>query len=187
MPQPFTTGPCLIYTSTLNTSSGLAYEYLGTSERGATVILGEAWEPVVSDPSGPQVPFDVQYMGQVCYIEIEAMIRWNNPVLQRIDARRLGDTPGTIAANSIGSLMVLEGFTYSLCLVSPYASKAAYTGLEPAWVFPCTWLFGPSRRVLSTRALRPSLIFQAIPQFNFSTGSGVLYTNILPSGLQAPT
>lgn len=173
----------------VNTGASKAYEYLGMCESDTMMDLSGSYEGIGLDGAA-RGDYDRQLVNAVAGISGD-LSYWNEPVLDKLKTL-LNDpannaTPGTFANGTFGTLLRTEGKYFSLCIVSIFGGKQAYVaaGMHPCWVFPLVFPT-PFRRNLSMRATRERIGFEAIVQSN-GLGGGVLYSNVLPSGLPTPS
>lgn len=169
----YVTGPCDIFVGSL---AGPAV-FVGHAERTPSVQIKPSFSPVYCDLFGQRVPADFLYDGEEAMISAD-VTRFNEStyafMAQRPDATIAGARRGSNIPGDIGTLMVAEGYAYSLFLRFPYAAKPAFStgsgGAMPAgYRFLAAFLEGPddlgplgttNRRIrLNWRAARvPSVV-----------------------------
>lgn len=187
MSQGYVSGPCFVFVG-IGTSGALTF--LGLSERGVEVQLAASYEDVICDASGPRVPLDSQYMGEQAFISM-TLNKYNELVLQACAARTgpNGDAEdvnvaGEITDNLLGSLMIAEGFAYSLFLYAPYGTKSFQSAtIVKGYTFGAAWLHDQFTVPMSVVLKAPRVVFRAIPVWNTIDLNALLYTNALPSPL----
>jgi hypothetical protein len=173
MAIPFVTGPCGAFVRLSSTPV-----FLGHCERSPSVQIRPYYSPVFSDFAGQRVPLDEIYDGEDAVISLD-LTRYNEAVYTAMAARPSGMSPlgpnaprGANAPGDIGSLMLLEGYTFDLWLTFPYAAKAVFSsgatgGPMPAgYHMPACYLEGPDDLgPLGTTARRLRLNFHALRTF----------------------
>lgn len=189
MSQNYVSGPCFVFVGT-GTSGALTF--LGLSERGVDVQLAASYEDVICDASGPRVPVDAQFMGEQAFISM-TLNRYNELVLQACAARTGPNggsgnpdpnVAGEITQNLLGSLMIAEGFAYSLFLYAPYGTKSFQSAtIVKGYTFGAAWLHDQFTVPMSVVVKQPRVVFRAIPVWNTVDLTALLYTNALPSPL----
>ena len=174
-------GPCQIF---VGVGESQALTWLGYTEDAVQLTLASSFEDVHADFGGPRVPVDVQWMGEQAFISM-TLIKYHETVLQQCVARLPAGTPGAAASNTVGSLMQTEGIAYPIFIYSTYSTKTVYTApaMVPCYLFGAGWLHDNFDVPLGVTTKKPRCIFRAIPVWNTSTLSNVLYTNTLPSPL----
>lgn len=156
---------------------GTTVLYLGTAQRPPKHRIRRGFVPVYNDISGTQVPFDLLYSSQEAFTIFD-LNRFNRSVLNRIQSmpNTLGAS-GINTAADIGTLMLTEGFAFTLIIAYPFATShpaMAAAGLPRGIVFPGTVLEGPDDIDDGTTAEKINLIFHSIPMYVPSTGAFVL-------------
>lgn len=157
--------------------SGTAYamEYLGLGDdQGCRIVLNGRFEDVLTDLSGPMVPFDVQWFAEDIFVSV-TLTKVEATVLAKLQARIFEQTGGSIASADVGTLMRLEGKSMPLMIQFPYETKSVFTGqMIAGFRFPIAWPADAIERHASTRVERVRVTFRAIPDWN-TDGSGLLY------------
>ncbi|HEV3447855.1 MAG TPA: hypothetical protein VG099_24675 [Gemmataceae bacterium] len=165
MAQPSVTGPIYIYVS--SNGQPTTPLYLGVFETGPFLDVTPSFTPVNSDVAAAK-PHDWIYGGKdgAC---IGDMTVFNWPQLEAIMSRPLNATAGAgllpvgfgyDPPGARGSLMVTEGFNWTLWTQFPYFAKAAWGGWMPGgFRWPGTFLMGPDRFQLGTRPNKIGLAF----------------------------
>lgn len=166
MAQPWVTGPGHMY---VGISGGNAPVYLGVCKTTPRINFTPRFSQVMSDTAGDQIPHDWIYSGKDANLFGDLTV-WNWTTLLGVMARPnpvitgfvTGLPPGfgTDSANltgvgqgSRGTLMVTEGWSYTLWVQFPYASKSAFGGFMPAgFRFPTSFLIGPDDFDMGTKA-----------------------------------
>lgn len=161
-----------------------AYSYIGMCESDTMLDLSPVYQGIGLDGAcGGE--FDRQLWNVTATVSGD-LSYWNEPVVDTIKSF-LGSTddgtPGAWADGSFGTLLRTEEKQFSLCIVSMFANKTAFSGagMHAAWTFPFVFPL-PLRRNLSSRATRERIAFEAITVMN-GLGGGTLYTNSAPEGL----
>ena len=170
--QLYVPGPSYL---AVGTGANFAPEFLGVGdEQGARVVLNGRYEDVLTDLSGPAVPFDVQYFAEDCFVSI-TLTRVQASVLTKVQARMQSRTGGTIQSADVGTLMRLEQFSMPLWVKMPYVAKAAFSDTMIAgFHFHCAYPVDALERHVSTRVERPRVTFRCIPDWA-TDGSALLY------------
>jgi hypothetical protein len=180
MSQFYNTGPAELFAGV---DSGSSLTFLGWSQSGFELRFMGSFRDVIADFSGPEVPADVQYMGELCYIT-GTLSKYNEAVLQAVMARAVGvgTLPGQIIANELGSLMVAQELAYPIVINAPYAGLAFQSATAiPGWQFFACYLDAEASRNVSVIVQQPRVTFRAIPIWNSSALTSQLYTNTIPS------
>ena len=125
--QIYTNGPCKIW---VGTGASFAYEHLGYTEDALNLVLASSWSDVRADYGGPSVPVDVQWMGEQAYASM-TLVDYDETVLQSVVSRIPNMTPGTVATNRLGSLMLEEGLAFPLLIAGAYAGKSVFSTIAP--------------------------------------------------------
>jgi hypothetical protein len=178
----YVTGPALIY---VGTGTSGAYNFLGFSEQEFPIVLSGEWDEVMADLSGPRLPLDIQFMGEQAYMSF-TLTKYSQAVLNGIRTRIPNGTIGQIATNQLGSLMISEGLAFKTCIVQPYQSKTAFSDLPPCYEFLASWMSDQHEVPISVRAHRPRVTIRAIPVWNTSNLTYVLYDTPALAGLSLP-
>jgi hypothetical protein len=141
--------------------------FLGTCENGVTIRAIPEYENVMNDFGGTRKPFDRIYEGEDA-LSVGILTRWNEPVYRALESiPNFGGVPGVNQPGDIGTMMITEGYAYTVWLEFLFSSgRAGYT--KAAWVaggfpagyrFPFSWLEGPKERETGTRAGKIHLTF----------------------------
>jgi hypothetical protein len=179
MANPYVTGPVHVWIRFYGSSA----LYLGTGRNAPRFRIRRAWEGIMNDITGTQIPFDMLYEGQEAFTTVE-LTRWNEGTYQLLasmpDPSKFPLTgPLFDVAGDIGTLMVTENKAFQLGLVFPYASKPTFL-LSPGGSMPAgyhffnTWLESPDEFTVGTGENSKGLLFHSIKGFNPSTGAGNL-------------
>lgn len=166
---PYVTGPAHIYCSAgagiqqnalsgLNVPSGGTPLYLGTCIEAPKVRFTPKWSPLMNDLAGDQEPYDESYQGQSADIFGDLTV-WNWSVLHLMKARPDSSAfEGVDPALAIGTLMITEGFCYTVWIDYPYyrqkaafASAATKTESPAGYRFRAAWLYGPDEENPGTK------------------------------------
>jgi hypothetical protein len=188
MAQLYSTGPVLIYALFPGDTAPV---FVGTGRAAPGIEIRPAFEDVHNDLGGSRVPIDRIRESQDGLVTAE-MNRYSESFLQRMADRSLSTpgVPGIDTSGEIGSLLLLEGQTFVLWTVFPYAGKGFFTananpnfGNMPAgyrWL--AAYLLGPDRyRIGSATAKSLGCIWHCLRLFdptipgNFNTGTFSCY------------
>ena len=127
MAQSYTTGACGIF---LGVGSGNGALFLGHCEAGVHINTIYAYDPVMNDLTGTQLPYDEQIMGEEAYISgIGPFTRWNEITVFTMEQRMTGSNPltrGTEGFGNRGSFVSSEGLAFQVWLVFPYSVKTFF-------------------------------------------------------------
>lgn len=189
--QFFVSGPCYLW---VGLGSNQAYLFLGFSEQGLTVELGQQTEDVNVDYAGT-MPGTVSLLGESIRVT-GTYTRFTDSVMQQILSwKGPNGTAGFGQNNILGSLMYEEGLSYPLLIFSPYSFKNQYNGtMVPGFNIPNAIYGDTSRRTLSIRRTAPEVDFRGLPifgtqqnnEFQANTApfnSYLLYNNMMPNPL----
>ena len=149
-----------------------AYSNLGITVDGVGIGNEAAFEDVLSDDSGPQVPADVQYFGEQARLRLE-LIRWDETTLRKVESRiwataALAKTVGAVRAVDIGTLIKAGHHTAGVKIAS-----SARTGLtaEDPYTYGTCYAENVIDFKVGTRVTRKIITLRAIP-----SDAGVLFT-----------
>lgn len=157
-------GPAEIWT-------GTGMSFLGRSESGVTFDVHRAFTPVMSDLTGPEVPFDEQWMGAWATISFSVTI-FDWAVLAALKANVTLD-PFDVAAADIGTPMLANGDYFRLLLYWPNGGSGLYTSMPSARNFPSTYLINDPEPIGVRNQVYP-MVFKALKITSKVDGSGVL-------------
>ena len=142
---------------------------------------------------GGSKPVDYSWQGEEATISIVTTV-FDYGIVQACMNRpnELG-TLGMNNASDMGSLMQLEGLTYPLWIVYPYAPggpswttpKAAYAAMPPGRRYVSTFLWSPYRLTPGTKPKRLNLIFKAMRKWSTQNLTFTLFDQDL-TNLPAP-
>lgn len=178
MAQPYVTGPCHIYVGISSNPPRNPFNpsgspvYLGTCRAAPRIQWDPAFEPVINDISGPRKPFDMIYLGKDAMISGDLTV-WNWPVWEQIKSLPNTALPsGAQEQGDIGSLMVLEGYSYPIWIHYPFHSKAAMrdAGMVAGHRFAAGWLMGPIAEDPGNKSNSAHVQFYAINAYDKATG-----------------
>lgn len=202
MAQLFTTGPALLYANIGLTGPGAGWLFIGTARTKPRISVRRGIKPIHND-IGAEKPIDLLYGGQEAIITADvnrmsliayyAMATCAAPTTSGGAATAGLDLPG-----ETGTLLATEGQMFQLCVMFPFAPKAAYSNaingpLPPCYLFPLATLESPDDIDPGTQDLAIHMIWHAIRAIAPATVSGIslfnetLYSTALPAGLPAPT
>lgn len=127
MSQIYTTGPVNIFVGANPAGTPL---FLGWSGgKGARVKKNRFTQNVHTDLSGPNMPHDKSYLGEVHSINFR-LGRWNEAVLRRIQdvpgARSLVNRRGAMYPGDMGALLATQGCAWPLWLEFQYRNVPAF-------------------------------------------------------------
>ncbi len=146
---------------------------LGLSEQPPQISTSVEFEDVFADVGG-NVPVDASLAAEMAMITVNLGI-YNESVYQLLESRLIGGTPGSIAAQGIGTLMNQEGHAFRLLLNFPYAGKNAYSAMQSCRNFPLAHLYQSYDLSPSTKRKVIHMVFRALPVINYSTGASTLW------------
>lgn len=190
MAIPYVTGPAHLYVSfptrtMVNSGTGLpsaltyptSIYYLGTSQNVPNLDHSPVYEPVQNDIAGQQVPLDVAYQGEVARVTA-TLSRWNEYSLKELDkisAYGGSGARGKDVIGDIGSLMITEGHTFHCWVHFPYYSKFGSGFYMAAGYHYSACRMLPYQQTPGTTAFRRLFAIEALPIYNPSDGSALLY------------
>ena len=180
MSQGYVPGPAQVF---VGVGAADALVFLGYSENGVEVNSDAAFRPVYSDFGGPDKPVDSQYMGEDATITM-TLNKYNEAILKTCMQRAVasGNVAGSIGANQLGSLMVAQSYSFQLVVYSPYSGLSYQSAtIRPCYDFGAAWLTGNVVDPISTLLKAPRIVFYAIPVWNSTALTAVLYSNTTPS------
>lgn len=169
-------------------TSGATWSFLGYSENGVEPDFRAAYEDIYSDPGGPSVPIDQQFMGEEAWTTF-VLNKYDEAILTSIMKRRVGSgvVAGAIEANGLGSLMIAQGYIFSLLIMCPYAGMSWQTGnTQPCFAFAASYLADSAVIPLSIRLKRPRITIRSVPVVNTTLLQSILYNNVAPSPAPTP-
>jgi hypothetical protein len=169
-------GAVQFYMGTGGAIGARTFTFLGWSEGDTTIAIESQEEDYIGDYAGSRVPADVGYMAQEARITMSIM-RTNVSRLLLAEAVIQGATPGSFAAQDIGTLMLAENRAPQLVVQFPYATKTPFAnvGAITGMYFPGAWVSGTFDTRVSTKRTLTNLTIRAIPIFDAVTGVGILY------------
>lgn len=150
--QPWCTGPALIYAGV---GGGGSPVFFGTAESTPVIDERPNYEPLMNDLGGSMIPFDFSHQGADAVVTA-TMTSWKESVFTAMRAYG-GPLPGVSAPGDIGAFMFLEGRSFPLWVVFPYAAKTAMAGLPPGYRFFAAFLQGPVSQSAGTRPRKVNL------------------------------
>ena len=178
--QIYVPGPAQIFTGT---GAADALEFLGFTEGPVRLNDQAYFEPVMADLSGPRMFLDMQYMGMGSYASGE-LVRYDEAVLKKLEKRLKGATAlyGSGDANSIGSLMLGEGYACQVVIKAAYGSKTVFSSgnMSPGRNYPKALFDGGIDKDISVRAKRPRFTVMGLPVFG-TDGSWTLFNDTIPT------
>lgn len=171
--QPWVAGPSIL---SCGTGLGGALEHIGIVERDTRPQFIAFHQPISTDRTGPMVPDDVQYMGQMAFLQLD-LIKFDEAVIAKLQTRVIGGTNGTITAGDIGTLLRHEGKAFRFLIQSQYRNKSAFAGMTGVMNFPVAFAVNVMEPSHSTQAKRWRLQLQFIPNWSGHLGNGVLFNS----------
>ena len=165
---------------------------LGWAQMDTTISLLGSYEDVISEPSGPGMPNDVQRFGENAFFS-GTFVRYQEEVLQAIVSSRSStdSAQGFSSPGALGGLMLQDGLSFQVCIASVYAIPGAGTEhlsnnqrLSPGYTFFNCWLHDNFDFGLSMRVKTPRCIFRAASVMDDCTGRYRLYMPLIPTDLQ---
>lgn len=189
MAQPWVTGPVEIWAAAQTPSAS----FLGYGEQAPDIDLHPEYDEVFCDVSGSKIPFDKLDEGEWGTGAV-LLTYWDQAVLTKLQSRPRVSTAateisvaGTRQKGEIGTLLLTEGYAYSVWYKFPYATlKPAMVGMPAGYRFPGSFLFGPDRRKSGTKANKIGLTLIHLPVYTRASGDFLLYDNNM-SGIGTPT
>lgn len=193
--QGFVPGPAQVFISQTTTITysppaitGGTWTFVGYSENGVETRFRSVFEDVYSDPMGPAIPLDQQWMGEDAWTSM-ILNKYDEAVLGTLMKRRVGSSvvQGAIEANGLGGLMIAQGYIFSLLVLAPYNVLAFQSAsIKPCYLFAASYLADEASVPTSIRLKRPQVTFRSVPVMNTTTLQAVLYTNTVPSPTPTP-
>ena len=163
MAIPYVTGPVDIWVAPGNEGA----IFLGHAEHGPTISVRPRYSPVYVDLAGQTIPYDMVYDGEDAIVTA-TLTRWNQNVLDLIEAIANDTASGIDDPGDIGSLMLTEGKAYELWLHFPYAAKPAFADMLPGQRFPCAFLETDDSPALGTQAKKAHVVWHCLRYLDMS-------------------
>ena len=179
MAQPFVTGPAHLF---CGLGSGGAAEYLGTAEVTPRIENDPQYMPLWNDIGATRIPTDICYQGEQAYVSAD-ITRWNESTYAKLAAHpRPNGTRGTNVGGDLGTLLLLEGFTFTLWIQFPYSAlKAAYSTQPLGYRYANAYVLGPDvLEPLGTQPRKNRIIWHCLRLLAPSTNNSIaafLYDN----------
>lgn len=186
MAQPFATGVQHCFVGLGGSGSAPSPLYLGTGESFVRRDEHRAWDAIMNDISGSQLPFDYVFSGSEV-IHSLVLTRWNMAVIRLLEAQPdpFFNVRGTTREVDVGALMQTEGLVFQFWVTNAFSGKAAYPLLDAGRRYPSTILWGPDTEEGGTRANKRHLIFRSYRIYDPVTRSMLLWDTNL-AGLPNP-
>lgn len=187
MSQVYVPGPAYIWIGAAAAVDGgdVTFHFLGQTVGDLSMSLMADFEDVHIDQAGPRIPYDVQFLGIEAFMG-GTLIKYNESVWQLLAARIAGGTFGAHGSTDIGTLLRTERRYFEVYVSAPYAAKAAFSTQPVGFRFLCCYLHGGADASISVQAKRQRFQIRCLPYFaENGSGSAIVFTNVVPSGLPA--
>ena len=169
MSRPFVPGAAEIYVGTGNAE---ALEYLGSTQGGVTITYRRGQEPVIADKGGPTVPVDMQQMGIEAFVRAKlALFNWS--ILVKVIPDLLAGTFGAIAAQQVGTPLLLSNKTMRLLIYWPNGGDSLYPSMPSARNFADAFVMDYAEPVGTKYQVIP-IVWHCLAAISGSDGSGTL-------------
>lgn len=149
--------------------------HIGTCEQMPQDSRSPAYEMLMNDISGSQVPLDMAFEGESAQIGM-TLTWWDENAVNLMTAAPNNTTPGSYSYSDVGTLMSIEEQTTELWLAYTFSSpnlapKAVYTsnGLIPGRHYVQAVLYSPQVDEVGTRPMKRHLMYFAWPKLNKTT------------------
>jgi hypothetical protein len=168
----FPPGPAHI---AIGPSSGGSMIYVGLTENGvrATEILHEG--PVYADYAGLHgMPADMQFSGKTL-VAVARLIKINPNALIYLRSRYYTGSKGFLVAGELGTLMLAEGASFQVMILSPYQGKSVFSGFPAGLRIAYAYIKGDLTSTYSTNPQTMDMTFFGMMNMNSVLNTGLCW------------
>lgn len=189
--QVYVPGPCSLWVAVPVDSGSATPVLLGYGEQGVTIAVTPAFDRVMNDLGGNQLPFDRLFQGEEGAVStVLTVLNWSTYESIAMNRPFHGSgsaTPGTTTYGDMGTLMWGEQAAMELWVRFPYATAfgSTFPGMVSGYHFFNAHLLSSTTQ-FNTSAAKIPVQFECYRSFDYTTHTWSLYDHSMTGTSVAP-